>query len=210
MSDDVLIVADEAEDFEKCPTGLQRSICYFVEDIGTQEGNYKGKPLSKKQLIIGWELEARIKEGEYAGQPFAISKFYTQTINDMSNLCKDLESWRGKKFTVEEKKGFNMKVVVGVQCTLNIIAEEKDGKEIRVVAGVSPATPGKPLKIFNTDIPDWVKEMKKRSVEYRTAVAAQEQQAEADAFNVQQQEGPNQEVSTIPEPSPVVDDDLPF
>ena len=155
-------------DWESIPTGTQQAVCAFVRDIGTQEGVYMGKPTRRHQCVIMWELARKRIKGEHEGMPFMISKFYTLSLNEKANLCKDLESWRGKGFTDVEKQGFDIQVLEKVNCLLNIIESTKgDGKKIIKVASISPLLPDME-KLLRTNLqpPAWVEEMVTRSVEW--------------------------------------------
>jgi hypothetical protein len=73
------------------------------------------------------------------GRPFAIFKNYTLSWSEKANLRLDLQSWRGKTFTQEEMRRFDLKTVLGAFCMLNVIERAgQDGKSYTNVAGVSP------------------------------------------------------------------------
>jgi hypothetical protein len=113
-------------EFEQAPTGAQVARCIKLIDIGTQTGEWQGKPTHKRQVIITWELpKCLMSEGEYAGQPFTISKFYTASLSDRANLRHDLVAWRGREFSPEELAGFDAKNILGKTCMLNIIRNDK-------------------------------------------------------------------------------------
>jgi len=102
-----------------------------VIDIGTQQGEYEGKINHRRQVIIGWELPNELMtDGEYAGKPFAVNKWYTQSLGEKANLRKDLTNWRGKEFTAEELAGFDAKNIIGKPCMLSLTENEK--KKVRV------------------------------------------------------------------------------
>lgn len=165
-----IIARDNSEGtFEKIPTGNQQAVCVFVEDIGTQEGSYMGSPIKKHQIIICWELAEQMKEGENAGKPFMISKFYTLSLNEKANLCKDLESWRGKAFTPEEKEGFDVERLIGINCLLNIVMSKKqDGNEFAKIASISPLFKNmEKIKPINTIPPKWIQKKRELSIEWR-------------------------------------------
>ncbi len=77
-----------------------------------------------------------IEGGEYDGKPTTFSQFYNLTLNKGSNLLKLLEGWRGRAFSAEEFKGFELKNILGKPCFLNIVFDEEKEKTI-----VSAATP---------------------------------------------------------------------
>jgi len=155
------------EDFENAPTGNQLAVCAFVEDIGTHRGEYLGVPNERHQIVICWELAETMTKGEYAGKPFMLSKYYTLSLGRKANLRKDLESWRGKAFTDQELKGFDVEVLKGVNCLLNVIQEPgADGKERSKIASISPVMKGMAkLEIFNTEPPEWIDKKRKESIE---------------------------------------------
>lgn len=118
--------APEGGVFEKAPEGVYIARCYELIDIGTQNvirqtpGGVKEVDL--KQVIIGWELFGdELKED---GTPFTIEQVYTNSLWKTANLFKDLNSWRGKNFTDEEIKGFDLNKVLGAYCQIQVAHNE--------------------------------------------------------------------------------------
>ncbi len=52
------------------------------------------------------------------GRPFGVFKTYTASLFEAAALRKDLESWRGKSFSEQELKGFDITNLIG--CTARI------------------------------------------------------------------------------------------
>jgi hypothetical protein len=87
--------------------------------------------------MVTWELPTElIEEGDFAGQPYAVSKFYTASLGEKANLRKDLEAWRGRAFTEQELMGFDVKAILGKSCMLSIIHNDKDRAKISGVMSV--------------------------------------------------------------------------
>ena len=92
-----------------------------------------------------------------------ISKSYTVSLHEKANLRKELAAWRGRDFTEEEAKAFDVSKLVGAYCMVNVTTSESNGKTYSNVAGLTPL-PGalknaKPQPvhdniIFNLDDPD--------------------------------------------------------
>lgn len=139
-----MIVKDTGNgNFEQAPAGTHLGRCIKLVDIGTQKGEYQGQATFKRQIIIGWELPSELMQtGEYAGQPFTVSKFYTASLSEKANLRKDLENWRGRAFTDEELRGFDMKNILGKPCMLSIVLNDKNNAR---VGGVMAAPKGMSL-----------------------------------------------------------------
>jgi hypothetical protein len=173
-----LIATGSNKDYEPTPCGVQQAVCAFVEDIGTQAGTYDGKPTFKHQIVVCWELGAKMKKGDYAGRPFMVSKFYTLSLGEKANLRHDLESWRGRQFTEQELNGFDVEKLKGVNCLLNIVeAKKRDGSDTQKIAAIMPVQKGtQPMSPINTTPPEWIAKKRAQSVE----IAQQDGSAHSD------------------------------
>jgi hypothetical protein len=132
-------------DFDPIPSGVHQAVCYGVVDIGTQKSaNSQFGP--KRKLVIIWELpHERADFGEdKKNQPRAISQTFTQSLGTKANLRGFLESWRGKSFTDLELEGFDPKVLIGVNCQLNIIHVKKGDKTYANIKTIMPLLKGQP------------------------------------------------------------------
>lgn len=113
-------------DFEQPPAGTHIARCIKMIDIGTQRGEYQGKANSKRQVIIGFELPLELlTEGDAAGKPFTVSRFYTASLSEKANLRKDLANWRGRDFTQQELLGFDSKNILDKACMLSLTPNDK-------------------------------------------------------------------------------------
>lgn len=147
--------------FEPVPAGVHQAVCYSIVDLGTQP-SFNPKFPARRKVLITWELptETIVVKGETL--PRAISKDYTLSLGKKANLRAVLESWRGKKFTEDELKGFDLKNILGVNCLINVVHEAGRSDPSRVFAkvnGVMPLTKGMPpISAVNKrvlfDIPD--------------------------------------------------------
>jgi len=129
-------------DFEQPPTGTHIARCIRLIDIGTQAGEYQGKPTLQRQAVITWELPSTLMEnGDAKGKPFIVSKFYTQSLGEKAALRKDLINWRGRDFTQEELAGFDAKNILGKACMLSITENEKKKAKITGLAAMPKGVP---------------------------------------------------------------------
>ena len=119
------IIAKSTEtSYPKVPIGVHKARCVKVIDLGTQKQEYGGEISWKRQILVIWELPEELNND----QPMTISKFYTLSLHEKSNLGKDLTSWRGRPFTETEKQGFDVTKLIGVTCQLNVMHKD-NGKE---------------------------------------------------------------------------------
>ena len=131
--------------FKRVPAGAYIGRCYSLVDLGTQltTGQF-GEKLQHK-IRIGWELFGEDEEGnpltiEIDGKemPLTITKGYTVSLHEKSSLRRDLAAWRGKDFTDEEAKGFDVSKLIGAYCMVNCTTSESNGKTYTNVAGLTP------------------------------------------------------------------------
>lgn len=115
------------KDFEQAPLGAQVARCVKMIDIGSQTGEWQGKATVRRQVIITFELpNCLMSDGENAGKPFVVNKFYTASLGEKATLRHDLVAWRGREFTKEELAAFDAKNIMGKPCMLGLI--DKEGK----------------------------------------------------------------------------------
>jgi hypothetical protein len=163
------IVEDKGGNFERCPAGMHLGRCYRIVDLGTQKSEYMGQVKYLHKIMVGWEIHGTDDSGKTIqmkdGRPFAIFKNYTLSWSEKANLRLDLQSWRGKSFTQEEMRKFDLKNVLGAWCMLNVI--ERAGQNGNTYANVDGITPVpsmikqnglpeavNPNEIFNLQTPD--------------------------------------------------------
>lgn len=172
---------------ELIPAGNYIARCYQMIEIGTVDEFVMGKPVRAKKVRIGWELplETRVFREEKGEQPLVISKEYTLSMNEKANLRKDLKSWRGKDFTEDEAKSFDITKLIGAGCMLNIIHKPKVSDPTSYyeqIAGITPLPKGikcppqiNPTFVLSYDdfdqemfnsLPDFIKTKMQGSAEY--------------------------------------------
>lgn len=114
-------------DFEQAPAGTHVARCVRLIDIGTQFGEYQGKPNAMRKVVVTWELPNELMtEGEFAGKPFLVNKWYTASLGEKANLRKDLVNWRGREFTPDELAGFDSKNILDKCCQIQLTPNDKN------------------------------------------------------------------------------------
>ena len=135
------VKGNDGGDFQQAPVGTHIAICDRIIDLGTQEKNFNGDISYKHEVMIEWELPNELmEEGQKAGQPFVVSKFYTFSINEKANLRHDLVSWRGRDFTKGELDGFELANILGKPCTITISENENGRRKVTAIGGLIKGT----------------------------------------------------------------------
>lgn len=156
--------------FKRVPAGAYIGRCYSLIDLGTQlsTGQY-GEKLQHK-IQIGWELFGEDEQGnpltidvDGKEMPMTIKKSYTVSLHEKAGLRKDLAAWRGRDFTDDESKAFDVSKLMGAYCMVNVTTSESNGKTYTNVAGLTPlpgalknAKPAAvhPNQVFDLNSPD--------------------------------------------------------
>ncbi len=193
-----LIATSSGSDRPLPDTGMQHAVLYSVIYLGTQKTEYKGKVKFQAKLNVAWELptmpqlEYEDNDGKKIMRPQCIFKSYTLSLFEKANLAKDLAGWRGKGFTKEEEKGFDVFTMLkpGTNALLQIVHYEgNDGKTRATYHSINNLMPGMKDLLpeneiiayevgmrdnFPNGMPDWAKDAAKDSREYKAMANAEE------------------------------------
>ena len=169
-------------DFIPIPEDLHLAICFGIWDLGTQFSERWGK--SAHGVILMWEIPGCRAEFERDGKqvnlPRTISKRYRLSLHKKADLRKDLENWRGRQFTDEELKGFDLKKLLGATCQLQVLHNRVDDKVYANIAAITKAPigtkvlPENHLKFFSFEdtteapagTPQWIMDLIRHAEEY--------------------------------------------
>jgi len=152
--------------FTPVPPGLHLARCYRIIDMGTQKSTYMGQEKHLRKIMVQFEVHSIDDDGNPLltdkGEPLSISKNYTLSLNEKANLSVDLESWRGMAFTADERKGFELKKLLGVWAMISVAKSTgHDGKEYTNINNINPV----PANIKKAGLPDPHNEAKLFSLE---------------------------------------------
>ena len=164
--------------------GTHPAVCISLIDVGEQWNETYKK--SSRKVVIQWEIcdETITVDGKEVNR--TMSQTYTMSLNERSALYRDLIAWRGKPFTDEEKKAFDLKNILGVPCLLTVTHQDRNGSTYANISGIAKAMKGMniqrtlPLFTFDLDVdpleklenmPAWIVDKIKASTTYQDRVA---------------------------------------
>lgn len=167
----------------KLENGVYTALSSMLIDLGFQKSVLDNNV--RRKFMMVWTIVGEFIEVNKEQLPRVMSKEYTLSLNEKSNLRKDLQAWRGQAFTEEELQGFDLLTVMNKPCQLQIINEEKNGKTYNNISAIMAMPKGmtvEPLQettVFITNnpetwnnwekIPKWIKEKIKKSEGYETS-----------------------------------------
>lgn len=131
--------------FKRVPSGVYIGRCYSIIDLGTQTSNGQYGEKHQHKIRVAWELFGEDENGQPLTidvdgkeMPMTISKSYTVSLHEKAGLRKDLSAWRGRDFTDEEAKAFDVSKLIGAYCMVNVTTSENNGKTYSNVGGLTP------------------------------------------------------------------------
>jgi len=174
----LIVKENEKTSIPNLADGVYTAISSMIIDLGLQRNEKFDK--DQRKFLMVWEIIGEtITIGEET-LPRIMSKEYSYSLGEKSNLKKDLEAWRGQAFTEEELKGFNLLNVINRGCQLQIINKESNGKTYNNIAGIMALAKGMQVEplikttIFDTEdketwkaydhLPVWIQEKIKRAI----------------------------------------------
>jgi hypothetical protein len=194
--------------FTPAPVGTHVARCVRLVDLGTQHGEYKGEPTRRNQVLVTWELPDEMIEIDGKEIPVTTSRFYTNSLGEKANLRRDLEGWRGRAFTEDELKKFDLMNILGKPCMITIVGGENGKTKVASVSGLPKRTecPDQINELFSfwldefdqekfDSLSDGIKKIVEKSEEYRYMMDGGEDR---------------QGYTPQTEPADLTDDDLPF
>lgn len=126
--------------FQPAPVGVHQAVCVDVIDLGVLETTWQGQTKKQHKVNLAWQ----INEDRDDGKPFLVFKRYTLSLHEKAGLRKDLESWRGRKFTRDEEMGFDVETIIGANCLLNVTHNNVGDKTYANVVSIMPLAKGMP------------------------------------------------------------------
>lgn len=167
----------------KLEGGVYTAISSTIVDLGLQKNEKFDK--TQRKFVMIWTILNETIEVNGEQLPRQLSKEYSFSLHEKSTLRKDLQAWRGKAFTEEELRGFNILNVLNVPCQLQVLLEEKNGKSYNNIASIMALPKGTEVDRLDntyyfdiettdswknwTKIPQWIQDRIKKAINYKNS-----------------------------------------
>ena len=113
------IVKDSKKDYTPAPEGLHQAVCIDVVDLGIQKTQFG----DQVKIEVRWVIEEIDPKTQ---KQYMVLRRFTPSLHKKASLRAVLESWRGRKFTKEEEKEFDIEKLLGANCQLQIVHSIRD------------------------------------------------------------------------------------
>lgn len=135
--------------FEKkvLEAGAYPAIADMVVDLGIQASPNSQYP-AKRTVLLRFQIPSErveiTKDGETKDLPAVISRTLGLSLNEKSTLRQLLQSWRGRAFTPEELKKFDLVNVLGKPAFINVTHSTKGDRTYANLTSIMPLPKGMP------------------------------------------------------------------
>jgi len=169
------------------PAGAHIGRCYGVIDLGTHINPQNGR--GNRKILLQFELptETHTFREEKGPEPFVVSREFGLSLSEKSHLRPFLEGWRGRPFTPEELAKFDVMVLAGQPCFINVIHKTVGEKTYANIASVMklpkntecppPFNPKATLSLNEEysqqtfdSLPEWIQKKIQESPEYKSVI----------------------------------------
>jgi hypothetical protein len=138
------LTAPKSKSSDPVPKGNHVARLYQIIHIGTNDFEYMGETKSSDKVRLTFELsnERKVfKEGDEP-KPYSISREFGFSMHTKSKLRPFVESMIGAPLFDKEADNFDFEDLLGRECLLNVVHEEKNGNVYANIAGASPLPKG--------------------------------------------------------------------
>ena len=129
------LIPPVGKEFKIVEPGLHKGRCIRVIDLGTHETIWNEERQNKHKIMMMFELPETHMED---GRPFIVALFPTLSLHKKSQLRPLLVGWRGKDFTEEEAKSFDILKLLDVPVLINVIHTPSGGNIYANIAALMP------------------------------------------------------------------------
>lgn len=182
-----IIAREKGTSIEPITEGVHTAACIMVIDLGEQWSEFYQKASHK--VMITWEVTDETTTIDGEEKPRVISREYTLSLSKKATLRDHLEAWRGKKFTDQELDSFDMINIIGTNCQLQILQNDKGYANVAAIMAMPKNMPKiKPqsetvyfdlstpecLALMDR-LPNWVQDKIKKSEDYKILIRSDSQ-----------------------------------
>lgn len=95
------------------PEGPHPATCIDIVDHGMVELTWQGKTKTKHRIQLRFFCGEYFEDDDGNQRPLWVDAYFTLSLHEKATLRKFLQNWRGKAFTEDELKGFNIAKLLG-------------------------------------------------------------------------------------------------
>lgn len=127
--------------------GAYPAVCDMVVDLGVQQSP-GGLYAPKRSVLLRFQIPSErveiTRDGQTVDLPAVISRTLGLSLNEKATLRQLLQSWRGRAFTQEELKAFDLVNVLSKPAFINVTHAVKGDRTYANLSTIMPLPKGMP------------------------------------------------------------------
>ena len=127
--------------------GAYPAVCDMVVDLGVQQSP-GGLYAPKRSVLLRFQIPSErveiTRDGQTVDLPAVISRTLGLSLNEKATLRQLLQSWRGRAFTPEELKAFDLVNVLSKPAFINVTHSTKGDRTYANLTSIMPMPKGMP------------------------------------------------------------------
>ena len=138
------LTAPKGKASDPAPKGNHVARLYQIIHIGTNDFEYMGETKSSDKIRLTFELSNErkaFKDGDEP-RPWSVSREFGFSMHAKSKLRPFVEGMVGTALFDKEADNFDFESLLGQECLLNVVHDEKNGSVYANIAGGSPLPKG--------------------------------------------------------------------
>lgn len=146
------IVASKTEggSFTPHPEGQFPAVCCDLHDLGMMKVTWQGQEKQQRKCDV-YFFCGEYREHDGKRIPLLVRERFTVSLSDNARLRKFLEAWRGRKFTPEEEKGFDLETLLLAPAFLQVTHNESNGNTYANISTIMRLPKGMPAPDLPAD-----------------------------------------------------------
>jgi hypothetical protein len=162
MSEELIASAGSSLSIPTHAEGQFPAVCIDIVDLGIVEMTWQGNTRRKHRMYLRFFCGETFTDDEGQERPLWVDQYFTVSLHENSALRPFLEKWRGKRFTAQELRGFNLMQLLHVPAYVQIAHNTKGEKTYANVDSVmrlpkgmeAPAVPESYVRVKDREYED--------------------------------------------------------
>jgi hypothetical protein len=136
MAEELIASAGSSMNIPVHPAEQFPATCIDIVDLGMVELTWQGTTRKKHRFYLRFFCGEYFEDDEGKKRPLWIDQYFTLSLHENSALRPFLENWRGKKFTEDELRGFDLMNLLHAPAFLQVDHTHKNGKTYADIVSV--------------------------------------------------------------------------
>lgn len=156
------MIVTAGQSYQLPSEGSVQGVLAEVVDQGLITTEWNGEKKTQHKCLLTFEITEEKQDGENQ-ERLIVSRQFTASLDERGNLRKFLEGWRGRSFTADELKAFDLASLVGANAILSLSHNTKGDRTYCNIASAARLLAGMPKITVSENYLPYADRMAKRN-----------------------------------------------